>query len=736
MTIRPFILALFTFAAVGAANAQCLVLNECPTTALQVCDVSTNDPFLWSNLVFWIDTYGSHDLPDVPFESSTSVVNNCGNPVTVGFRLFLDVDNNGSLESVIQSSDLPPAGSIWINNASQPNYQGTTTAIFDDRLVPANEKYQFAIEQTTVGNVTTAWLRWTTPANPGVYIPVQLPEGTFKIDWVFADPIDGTDVTCTQVWVVKDCKPPTVICQNLPSVNIMPTQLITLWATDFLQYTEDNTTPIPQMKIGIVKSAESTGFFPTNPDGSPRQNVVFTCAELGTQPVQIWAIDASGNADFCETYVLVQDNLGNCSGNPLVVNFCTKMWCNGAVIGDVEFGLQGTAPAMPPINISLPMLNGCSYYNSNAFPLGSSVTVEPTKDDDPLNGVTIIDLVDISKHILGLDPLPSPYAMIAADANKSGSITTFDLVELKKLLLGIYTELPNNMSWRFIDSSFVFPNPASPFQTAFPENLTVPQILNDTLQFSFVAIKIGDVDCSAIPGFQGEVPQERSTQRTLTIPDATLLAGETMDLPIRTNDASDWLALQMGLQFDPQSLVIEVVTPGNFKEMDAGSFALSQTGLVNVAWFQPFAQHIAAAENIATIRVRALQPVHLKDAIALNTGSGAGLVASGYDAQENGFGLQLEFQATQQPQESTGIFAPQPNPTQAYVTIPVRLAQTENVRLQLTDLNGKILYNLQKTLERGTQLLEIPADVFQGTGMYGWRVSAGETIASGTIVRY
>jgi hypothetical protein len=89
----------------------------------------------------------------------------------------------------------------------------------------------------------------------------------------------------------------------------------------------------------------------------------------------------------------------------------------------------------------------------NAVPFLGDYTVTPTKDNDPLNGVSTFDLVLINKHILGLEPLNTPYKMIAADANNSRSITTFDIVELRKLILGIYTELPNNTSWRFVDKA-------------------------------------------------------------------------------------------------------------------------------------------------------------------------------------------------------------------------------------------------------------------------------------------
>jgi hypothetical protein len=60
-------------------------------------------------------------------------------------------------------------------------------------------------------------------------------------------------------------------------------------------------------------------------------------------------------------------------------------------------------------------------------------------------GVSTLDLVDMQKHLL-IKPLSSPYKMIAADANNSKSITAIDLIEMRKLILGIYAELPYNTS--------------------------------------------------------------------------------------------------------------------------------------------------------------------------------------------------------------------------------------------------------------------------------------------------
>lgn len=79
---------------------------------------------------------------------------------------------------------------------------------------------------------------------------------------------------------------------------------------------------------------------------------------------------------------------------------------------------------------------------------GGSYTIVASRDSNDLGGVSTFDLVLISKHILGLETLDSPWYS-AADANKSNSVTTFDIVGIRKLILGIYPAFPNNTSWRF-----------------------------------------------------------------------------------------------------------------------------------------------------------------------------------------------------------------------------------------------------------------------------------------------
>ena len=289
---------------------------------------------------------------------------------------------------------------------------------------------------------------------------------------------------------------PVITCINYISVNVMPTSMIQLWVTDFLLTVTDNVTPSDQIEIGMRKCGTGTGF-PMDLKGNTIVSVVFECAEVGTQCVEIWARDSAGNQSFCESHVIIQDNLGNCPGSPnwnRVIEICVKTEVVDGV-EEAQFVVTGTNPNEPfyANEVTGPDVS-CGYFD---VPLGSDVTAFPVKDDNPLNGVTTYDIVLISKHYRGIELLNSPYKIIAADANHDGLVTMEDSVELTKLILGIYTELPNSTSWRFIDKSYVFPDPANPFAEVFPESVTF-QNIQFPVSADFVAIKVGDVNHTAI----------------------------------------------------------------------------------------------------------------------------------------------------------------------------------------------------------------------------------------------
>lgn len=140
--------------------------------------------------------------------------------------------------------------------------------------------------------------------------------------------------------------------------------------------------------------------------------------------------------------------------------------------------------------------NASGEYAFADIPTGATYSLALNRADGaPLNGVSTFDAVLIARHILGVEALSSPLKMIAADANGSGTITTFDIVLIRRLILGISQQfdIPH---WRFVRADLVFPNLDQVFATLNADPAQF--LLGDDLTRNFIAVKIGDVNGSAV----------------------------------------------------------------------------------------------------------------------------------------------------------------------------------------------------------------------------------------------
>ncbi|HLP95553.1 MAG TPA: dockerin type I domain-containing protein [Saprospiraceae bacterium] len=429
----------------------------------------------------------------------------------------------------------------------------------------------------------------------------------------------------TQLQPPPDTEPPVVICSGTQDFNVYLTGAISVWVTDFISSVSDNVTPEGELKFGIRKAGTGIGY-PLDSIGNSITSVTFTCAEMGLKQVEIWAIDAAGNAGNCTTEVLVSDPYGYCIQSYDSVVLCVKRHCDNAPMQSIRYDLEGTSSFLPPFN-QLPQLPSTDTLGCVLLYIREGITATLTmeKDDDLLNGVNTLDMLLIAKHIQGIEPFTDPYRLIAADANKSGSVSTIDLVEFQKLIKGIYGELPNNTSWRFIDGSFHFPNPLNPFVTAIPESIALVDAGDLPDSVFFYGIKIGDVNCSATLDSLGPVDYPDAN---LVIKDTLLQAGQVYEMPIYMGSGGQWGGYQFGLSFDPAKLEFVDVTPTQWS--DATDWAVF-SGRVSTSWIHaPFPVSWQANEPMAILRMKALQPLQLSTVIQLETN---GLHAEAYEGQ-------------------------------------------------------------------------------------------------------
>ncbi|HMP29489.1 MAG TPA: hypothetical protein PKD85_07805, partial [Saprospiraceae bacterium] len=120
---------------------------------------------------------------------------------------------------------------------------------------------------------------------------------------------------------------------------------------------------------------------------------------------------------------------------------------------------------------------------------GGNYTLAPTKNDDVTNGVNVIDLLHLQRHILGINRLANAYKHIAADVNNDQKININDIIALRKVILGIDDKFENNTSWRFVDKTQEL-DAANPLLDIIKESVEFTGI-SQTAITDFVGVKIG-----------------------------------------------------------------------------------------------------------------------------------------------------------------------------------------------------------------------------------------------------
>lgn len=737
--INPGDATLTDFSTFWRPNANCYTYRQiinirdvqppnvnCPAALQGFCDLSPNDTGLWHDTYWWDGLTTSHDLCEGNADLKITASDACtGADVNVRFLLFLDLNQDGVMETVLNSAALPPANTIYYGNAFNVNYAGGEARRFDRRNLPLNQQYRFVLQTTESGGQKTAALRWVTATQPNTFVIPELPYGRHKIKWIVTDAC-GTERVCEYTFIIRDCKKPTIVCKPL-SVNVMQTGSVTLWAADFLQYAEDNCTPSERLTYGVIPEAEATGSFPADAFGVPRTHVTFSCDDTGTQVVQLWARDLNGNADFCLAYVLVQDNMGHCLTRTNVAGALQTESIEGVENANVE--LNGTHPALPPLKYFQISDRDGLYRFQQIVPVGSNYQIIPVRTDNPLNGVTTLDLALITKHILSQTLLSSPYKMIAADANKSGSITTLDIVELRRLILGISDELSNNTSWRFVPRQFVFPTPQDPFKSPFPESISVVNAQSSQLSRDFVGIKTGDVNETAQANLDGSSGSEDRSRPTLllhaqtSVEQSWFYPGQEVELVCSTRQPA--LGFQGTLQGVAATLLD--VQPGNGMSME--NFSLhSDRNALSLSWN---AGRGRADNALFSVRLRVEKTARAEDLVRLSNSITPTEAYLSYDEMAH---LTLGFGDHTPPQAMAfEVYAPTPNPFVQRTRLNFYLPEATRLSLRVFDATGRLLHARTGDFQAGYGhfLIELPGPT---TALF-YRVEAPQGTVEGKMLR-
>ncbi len=567
---------------------------------------------------------------------------------------------------------------------------------------------------------------------------IALPGGTHTVIWTVTDGC-GNETVGQYDLTIEDCKQPTPVCLNGLATVVMPSSgEITLWASDFNAPNNsgsfDNCTEREDLLLFIRLVQPGNEVLTTLDEVLALEtNVVFTCDNLGFPNVELYVVDEAGNWDYCTTYAHLQANDDSCldpQGELADIAGYIETEYQEAV-GQATVHLAGGSTAVNPF-----VTGNDGYYVFNGVAVGENYTITPEKDIDYLNGVTTYDLVLISKHILGIQALDSPYKIIAADANHSDHVTTFDIVQLRRLILNIDTELANNTSWRFVEKDYVFPDATNPFVTIFPEVASINSLEVDMMDTDFIGVKIGDVNGNAVPNqLLGTEDRNRANDLLFAVNDQTLTAGQQYTIDFTAKDFENILGYQFTLNFDKAAVEVLDVVPGTLRGISAANFGMNaiSEGVITASWND--AQTVSMKDDavIFSLDLVANAKTTVSEIFTINS---TYTLAEAYSANEE-MGVAIAFNAKDGSSIVGGqfeLFQNQPNPFDKNTVIAFSLPQAGTATLTIFDVSGKVIRTSEGDFARGYNEILISRDELSATGMLYYRLESADYTATKKMI--
>lgn len=551
------------------------------------------------------------------------------------------------------------------------------------------------------------------------------PVGTHEICWTIEDNCGNTN-TCCHDFTIRDQKPPTPYCRTGIVTVVMPTSgEITIWASDLDDNSFDNCTPRRDLRYS----------FSSDVDDRTR---TYDCSDIPngieeTFEVTIYVTDADGNQDYCTTMVTIQDGVDDVCPDSLTGN--TAMLAGNIqteaaeMVEEVMVMLDGSMPGLPKYN----MTKNDGHYAFPSIPTSNNYKLEASRNDDPLNGISTLDLVLIQRHLLGISSFNTPYKYIAADINNTQSVSVGDISELRKLILGYYNDFPDNNSWRFVPSSQQFSDPNDPWP--FEEVVEVDNLSGNQMANDFVAIKIGDISGDArANGLIGNIIRSGG-EITLTTKDVTFTQGQTFNVEISLPKGA-YHGLQYAIQFDANSIQLVDVQHDSGLTSDANlGLTQLQNGVIALSWNTVNGSAALIDDVFMTLSFEAINDGVLSEILSLNTKT---MNAEAYNAHMEVSPLAFNFVDRDGEVIASShdfqLMQNKPNPFDNSTVIGFNLPRTQEATIKILDVTGKIVKEISGMFAKGYNQVEVSKANLRMSGVLYYRLETDDRMATRKMI--
>ncbi|MDA9774187.1 T9SS type A sorting domain-containing protein [Saprospiraceae bacterium] len=601
-------------------------------------------------------------------------------------------------------------------------YAGTFSIEAEDSCTPADELiYEWRLDVNGDGSVDlpfTGWFTGNAVNGAAIGLPA-IPVGNHIVLWRVNDGC-GNFETCSQaINITNFDKAPTPYCLGGLSTAVMNTDgTVAIWAIDFDNGSEDDCggpvtiTMIPEL------DAEAS----SNPWADSEPSWSFGCEDITNGvfevlEIRIYVTDDTGAFDYCTATLRVEDNEADfCPDNITITNISGEIKTEtGKALAAAKVELMSMQPEYPTFTNT----NNEGEYSFNSV-LYSDYQVSAEDNTNYLSGVSTLDIVLIQKHILGLDPLDSPYKMIAADVNNDCLITGVDMIQVRRLILGKYTDdiLPSNESWRFVNENQTFENVTQPCDLI--ESYDINELAGPSESNNFVAVKIADINESSIPGLNGDGDEaELRSDEALKfiIENKEVNRNEVVRIPVFASNMNDIYGFQFGLDFE--GMMINGVEKGAIAlTSDYVGMNEAENGTIMISFNEANPMNFDDNTVLFTILATATTSGDLVSRI--KTSPSEEIISEAYattDLTVANVEVSLREGSEIIPTIANfSLLQNMPNPFAEMTNIRFELPRAGQANLKIFDLTGKLLYAKTDVFTKGYNQITLSKDDINVSG--------------------
>lgn len=448
---------------------------------------------------------------------------------------------------------------------------------------------------------------YTTNKNNPFDASGRYPVGIHKICW-FVEDTSGLSTTLCELFEIKDCQAPKpYIISGFFNVQMKPHGCTGVFAKDLNLGSQDNCTSDKNLKYYFNGDQRLTEFIVCCDD--------FVAAGASDElyvDVEIWVEDEEGNADYAKTVLLVKDPS----------NICGRHFA-GEIMGDV-YSITERRDTISIKNVNVQLFtnntlkklqttNG-NYYFSDLPP--ANYTLRASKHDDPYAFVSICDLADINKHILGIKNFDNSFQIILADVNNSKTVTTSDVSEITKLILREIDEFPNMPKW--LVSPVIEPIPRVPTLS-----IDVDLKRNEKRIVDFRVYKVGDVNNLVNSDTAKIIIPEPKDSLVFVIQNKQIRKGEKIKVDFYSKNFNHIEGYQYTIKFNKDALRFDSIIYNSGINLSDPSFGLrySDMGYITTCWMDlaSISRSATPDDILFTVAFEALEDGVLCDFIQINS---------------------------------------------------------------------------------------------------------------------